>query len=106
MRFERRQRSYRLLTGVAAAVGVLFVGTLALGGLGLMGGSDEESTAIAPEAAAKTSLPDAARVTDDPATPMMESAEAAPIGADTAGGAGDAGDAAFGTVSPAATEAR
>ena len=103
IRFERRRRTYRLLTGVAAAVGVLFVGALVAGGLGSMGGSDEETTAIAPEAAAKTPPPDAARVADDPATPMMESAEAAPMGG--AAPAADTGDAAFSTVSPAATEA-
>lgn len=102
IRFERRRRTYRLLTGVAAAVGVLFVGALVVGGLGSMGGSDEESTAIAPEAAAKSPLPDAARVADDPATPMMESAEAAPMGG--ADPTGEAGDAAFSTASPAATE--
>lgn len=102
IRFERRRRTYRLLTGAAAAVGVLFVGALVVGGLGSMGGSDEESTAIAPEAAANSPQPDAARVTDDPATPMMESAEAAPMG--DAGGAGEPGDAAFSTASPAAIE--
>ncbi|MCX6519857.1 MAG: hypothetical protein NTZ21_04255 [Actinobacteria bacterium] len=103
IRFERRRRTYRLLTGAAAAVGVLFVGALVVGGLGSMGGSDEESTAIAPEAAAKSPTPDASRVADDPATPMMESAEAAPMG-DAAGGAGETGDGAFSTAAPAATE--
>ena len=82
---------------------MLFVGALVVGGLGSMGGSDEESTAIAPEAVAKSPTPDASRVADDPATPMMESAEAAPMG-DAVGGAGGTDDGAFSTASPAATE--
>lgn len=118
IRFERRRTSYRLLTGVAAAVGILFVGALVAGGLGSMGGDDEESSSVATEAAAKTAAPAEAFADDDPATPMVESAEA--MSADVAAGstafdsrsstametegASEATEAPAATQAPAATE--
>ncbi len=99
IRFERRRRSYRLLTGAAAAVGVLFVGALAIGALGSMGGDDEESASVASDPSAKAASPAPAGVNavDDPATPMMESAAADSTSAGASAGA-------FDTQLPAATE--
>lgn len=95
VRLERRRSSYRILTGAAAAVGVLFIGVLAIGALGSTGGRDESASLASDPAAAKAAPGDI----DDPATPMLETAQAETAVASDSGTQG-----AFGTTSPAATE--
>jgi hypothetical protein len=103
VRFERRRRWATVVTGAAAAgVAALFVGALALGGLG--GSDQDESASLATSAAADS---EAAKVdggaADAPTAAMTESAPASTA-------AGDAFDTAAGgqteadsSLAPAAT---
>ena len=74
LRFERRQRQQRWLMGAAAAVVVLFVGGIvASGGLGGIGGSDQDDSSVAgaPTAVAEDGAPADASAKADPAASSM-----------------------------------